>query len=359
MAIPGSPRSRAAAGTEPAADEGRALIVTAVDDVLVMLGLDTAGCTASCRWAGRSSSSATCTPDPPQSKGGWSRCEPTGRARSTTLVRPRSADRRATIAAMAAARLERDGWMIDAGGWLEARGSRLRLSRPNTVAAMAESATPGVSATSCTPTRRLSERTLCRLRDRCPPVPRVGRRGHSIYAPAAGQRAPWFAGTSPSSRPASSRGAASPARPPRCGATSPGQSTSVRSTIDPTIGLHVSAGTGQLPRVLDRPAIAAARWANRRRRTRVAATARRCRARNPVRLGRARLRAVLAATRADQARRTCADRVGQGLQRAAGAARRAVRSSVAGVAGNSPRGGADRGRCGGVRQRARKPADTA
>lgn len=113
MAVPGSPRSRASAGTNQLLVDGAAP-VTSVADVSTALGLDH-------RRAG-------VLPFDP-------RPEPDEVQRRVLAV---CADRPATLdtvvaelglaigeAALAVARLERAGWLVEAGGWFESAGSRL------------------------------------------------------------------------------------------------------------------------------------------------------------------------------------------------------------------------------------------
>ncbi|NNE12799.1 MAG: DNA-protecting protein DprA, partial [Ilumatobacter sp.] len=112
MAVPGSPRSRASLGTNKLLVDG-ATPVTAVDDVLVALGLD--------------HRRAALPFDP----------RPVPDARQQLVldacrVEPSNIDMivgatglGVTDVAMAAARLERDGWLVEAAGWFEPTGSRL------------------------------------------------------------------------------------------------------------------------------------------------------------------------------------------------------------------------------------------
>ncbi len=125
MAVPGSLRSPAAVGCNTLIADN-AGIVTSVADVLVALGLDTS----------RMSGDA-----PPRLDGTAERRRPPG---EPTTVEGRvfamCADRPCTLddivtglgvtvhdAALAAARLERDGWLVDTAGWLEPAGSKLGL----------------------------------------------------------------------------------------------------------------------------------------------------------------------------------------------------------------------------------------
>jgi DNA processing protein len=114
MAVPGSPRSRASAGTNQLLVDG-AGPVTSVDDVLAMLGLDH-------RRQGRLPFDPRPMPNALQ-------------ARLLTVCRQQpctidmmlaEVDGSLTEIALGVARLERDGWLIEAGGWFEAAGSRLR-----------------------------------------------------------------------------------------------------------------------------------------------------------------------------------------------------------------------------------------
>ena len=113
MAVPGSPRVRAAAGTNMLLVDGAAP-VTSVDDVLVMLGLDH-------RRAGSARFDARPEPDAVQTQVLEAcRTEPStldGIVTTTGLT--------ISAAAMAAARLEQTGWLREADGWFEISGSRL------------------------------------------------------------------------------------------------------------------------------------------------------------------------------------------------------------------------------------------
>ncbi len=113
MAVPGSPRSRAAAGTNQLLRDGAAP-VTAIADVFMALGLD----------------HRRSLPLPFDS-----RPLPAGvdaRVLEACAEVARSLDEIAsqfslTVAesAMSLARLERDGWLLEAGGWFETAGSRV------------------------------------------------------------------------------------------------------------------------------------------------------------------------------------------------------------------------------------------
>ena len=113
MAVPGSPRVRASAGTNMLLVDGAAP-VTSVDDVLVMLGLDH-------RRAGGARFDARPQPDAVQTTV-LDAC----RSAPNTLDGIVAATGLAVAeAAMAAARLERMGWLREADGWFETAGSRL------------------------------------------------------------------------------------------------------------------------------------------------------------------------------------------------------------------------------------------
>ena len=125
MAVPGSPRSAAAAGTNKLLGENAGL-VTAVDDVLVALGLDT----------GRAAGDVPVAPSALATRRRAQHAPTTleGRVFALCADRPCTLDDlvselRVTVheAAMAAARLERDGWLVDTAGWLEPAGSKLGL----------------------------------------------------------------------------------------------------------------------------------------------------------------------------------------------------------------------------------------
>lgn len=120
MAVPGSTRNRAAAGTNVLISQG-AKVVTSVEDVLVALGFDHLPLVGAGTMAGHD--------------GRRGPHEGTLEARVFELC----ADRPCTLddvvnvlrvpvhdAAMAAARLERDGWLVDTAGWFEPAGSKLR-----------------------------------------------------------------------------------------------------------------------------------------------------------------------------------------------------------------------------------------
>ena len=110
MVVPGWPTNRASRGTNTLLSQG-ATPVTDVDDVFVALGLDT-----------RRAGATRFDPRPP----------PSGREVAVLACcrgEPRTLDdvvRECGLgvaeAAMALARLERDGWLAEAGGWFEALG---------------------------------------------------------------------------------------------------------------------------------------------------------------------------------------------------------------------------------------------
>ncbi len=120
LAVPGSIRCRAAAGTNQLLNENTAQILTSVDDVLVALGLDT----SRARGEVPDRLRPIAAPSPQHSL--------------EAQVFALCADRPCTLddlvrelavgvaaAAFAAARLERDGWLVDTGGWFEPAGSKL------------------------------------------------------------------------------------------------------------------------------------------------------------------------------------------------------------------------------------------
>ena len=107
MAVPGSPRVRASNGTNKLLIDGAAP-ATCVDDVLVALGLDT-------RRQGRLPFDARPLPTGDQALV-LRACE----AEPSTLDTIATATGLPlTAAALAAARLERSGWLVEAGGWFE------------------------------------------------------------------------------------------------------------------------------------------------------------------------------------------------------------------------------------------------
>ena len=113
MAVPGSLRSRASAGTNQLLVDGVAP-VTSVADVLTMLGLDH-------RRQGVLPFDPRPRPDELQARV-LAVCAD-GPCTLGQIVA--TLDVACSVAALAAARLERDGWLIEAGGWFEVAGSRL------------------------------------------------------------------------------------------------------------------------------------------------------------------------------------------------------------------------------------------
>ncbi len=107
MAVPGSVRNRAAAGTNQLLRDGAAP-VTDVDDVLVALGLDT-------RRAGPASYDPRPLPRGVEAEV-LAACRADPRTLEEIVV---GLELPIADAAMALARLERSGWVHDAGGWFE------------------------------------------------------------------------------------------------------------------------------------------------------------------------------------------------------------------------------------------------
>lgn len=121
LAVPGSIRCRAAAGTNRLLNESLAQMMTSVDDVIVALGLDTS----------RAGGQVPTRIRPPRAA---SPPEHTLEARVFALCADRPCtlddlvsglDAGVAAVAFAAARLERDGWLVDTGGWFEPAGSKL------------------------------------------------------------------------------------------------------------------------------------------------------------------------------------------------------------------------------------------
>ncbi len=113
MAVPGSPRVRAAAGTNMLLVDGAAP-VTSVDDVLMMLGLDH-------RRAGTATFDSRPRPDGLQASV-LDACRDEPRTLDGIVAATGLA---IAAAALAAARLEQTGWLQEADGWFEPVGSRL------------------------------------------------------------------------------------------------------------------------------------------------------------------------------------------------------------------------------------------
>jgi DNA processing protein len=107
MAVPGSPRVRASNGTNKLLIDGAAP-ATCVDDVLVALGLDT-------RRQGRLPFDSRPVPTGDQARV-LRACEATPSTLDTIAT---ATGLSLTAAALAAARLERSGWLVEAGGWFE------------------------------------------------------------------------------------------------------------------------------------------------------------------------------------------------------------------------------------------------
>ena len=117
MAVPGSPRCAASVGTNQLLRDGAAP-VTAVDDVLTMLGLDH-------RRQGELPFDPRPLPSGDQALV-LSACEVEPRTLDTIAA---STGLSLVDAALAAARLERSGWLVEAGGWFEPTASRLAVDR--------------------------------------------------------------------------------------------------------------------------------------------------------------------------------------------------------------------------------------
>ncbi|MFZ9040424.1 MAG: DNA-processing protein DprA [Ilumatobacteraceae bacterium] len=116
MVVPGSPRCRASSGTNQLLTAGAAP-VTSVDDVLMMLGLDH-----------RRDTGEPHDPRPlPDALG--------RRILEVCMLEPTNLDglmvatgQPLHVVALAAARLERSGWLVEADGWFEPLRSRLRAT---------------------------------------------------------------------------------------------------------------------------------------------------------------------------------------------------------------------------------------
>jgi DNA processing protein len=113
MAVPGSPRSRASMGTNQLLVDGVAP-VTSVDDVLVALGLNH-------RRQGTLPFDMRPAPDELQRRV-LAVCE---QQPSNLDMIVAATQLPVTDAALAAARLERSGWLVEVAGWFEPVGSRL------------------------------------------------------------------------------------------------------------------------------------------------------------------------------------------------------------------------------------------
>lgn len=116
MAVPGSPRNRACTGTNALLVDGAAPC-TSVDDVLAALGLDH-----------RRQCALPFDPRPEPDQVEQQVLAVCGEAPSTldTIVSTLGID--VAVAAMAVARLEHWGRLVEAGGWFEPAGSRLERS---------------------------------------------------------------------------------------------------------------------------------------------------------------------------------------------------------------------------------------
>ncbi|MDJ0768590.1 MAG: DNA-processing protein DprA [Ilumatobacter sp.] len=116
MAVPGSPRCRSSAGTNQLLVDGVAPVTSALD-VLTMLGLDH-------RRQGSSPFDPRPVPHGVQARVlDWCAREP-----STLDMLVAGLDVPVAEAALAVARLEHQGWLLEAGGWFEPAGSRLAPS---------------------------------------------------------------------------------------------------------------------------------------------------------------------------------------------------------------------------------------
>ena len=113
MAVPGSPRVRAAMGTNKLLVDGAAP-VTCVDDVLVMLGLDT-----------RRRGGSAFDPRPPPTDDQLAVLDACESEPCTLDAIAAATGLSLTDAALAAARLERGGWLVEVAGWFEPTASRL------------------------------------------------------------------------------------------------------------------------------------------------------------------------------------------------------------------------------------------
>jgi DNA processing protein len=118
MAVPGSPRVRASNGTNKLLIDGAAP-VTCVDDVLVALGLDT-------RRRGRRPFDPR--PVPVGDQALVLRACQTEPSTLGTIATATGLE--LTAAALAAARLERSGWLVEAGGWFEPTRSYFATQTP-------------------------------------------------------------------------------------------------------------------------------------------------------------------------------------------------------------------------------------
>lgn len=113
MAVPGSPRCRASAGTNELIRDGAAP-VTCVDDVLAMLGLDH-----------RRHGDLPCDTRPVPLGDEAKVLRACESAPSTIDMIATATGLSIVESALGAARLERSGWLAEASGWFEPTGSRL------------------------------------------------------------------------------------------------------------------------------------------------------------------------------------------------------------------------------------------
>ena len=113
MAVPGSPRSRASRGTNQLLVDGAAPIAS-VDDVFAMLGIDH-----------RRHDADIIDPRPPPVGDEVAVLDVCGGGPCTLDTIVAESGLSVAAAALAAARLERSGWLLEAGGWFEVAGSRL------------------------------------------------------------------------------------------------------------------------------------------------------------------------------------------------------------------------------------------
>ena len=117
MAVPGSPRCRSSSGTNRLIRDGAAP-VTSILDVIAMLGLDH-----------RRQIDEPFDPRPHPDAVQQRVIDACRDAPLTLDGLVAETGLEIHQVAMAVARLERDGWLVEAGGWFEPSGSRLRWSR--------------------------------------------------------------------------------------------------------------------------------------------------------------------------------------------------------------------------------------
>lgn len=121
MAVPGSPQCRASKGTNELLSDEATVMVTCADDVLVALGLDTRRATGEVPLTFRPAA----PPEHTLEARVFRRC---AEAPCTLADLVTALGVSISEAALAVARLERDGWIVDSGGWLEPSRSRLEGS---------------------------------------------------------------------------------------------------------------------------------------------------------------------------------------------------------------------------------------